>query len=131
MNHSSEPHPEITTAETATLETIVSETIVPETGLPTPQLTLSPSDANAEFENLQQKLVPLWESMRSFNLEEQTIVVVPSIDVDIALTGSLMQAYEERFLFMLLLLRQPRARLIYVTSQMIHPAIVEYYLGLL
>ena len=32
---------------------------------------------------------------------------------------------------MLLLLRQPRARLVYVTSQAIHPSIVDYYLGLL
>jgi hypothetical protein len=42
-----------------------------------------------------------------------------------------MQAYEERFLFLLLLLRQPRARLIYVTSQMILPNIIDYYLDLL
>src|SRR5262249_35603327 len=40
-------------------------------------------------------------------------------------------AYEERFLFLLLLLRQPRARLIYVTSQSILPSTVDYYLGLL
>ena len=39
--------------------------------------------------------------------------------------------YEERFLFLLLLLRQPRARLIYVTSQAIHAEIVDYYLDLL
>ena len=42
-----------------------------------------------------------------------------------------MQAYEERFLFLLLLLRQPRARLIYVTSQTILPNIIDYYLDLL
>src|SRR5206468_2424097 len=40
-------------------------------------------------------------------------------------------AYEERFLFLLLLLRQPRARLIYVTSQAVHPDVVDYYLDLL
>jgi hypothetical protein len=43
----------------------------------------------------------------------------------------LLQAYEERFLFLLLLLRQPRARMIYVTSQAILPSIVDYYLALL
>ena len=43
----------------------------------------------------------------------------------------LLQAYEERFLFLLLLLRQPRARLIYVTSQAIHPSVIDYYLDLL
>src|SRR6266516_3089911 len=45
--------------------------------------------------------------------------------------ASVLQAYEERFLFLLFLLRQPRARLIYVTSQEINPTIVDYYLGLL
>ena len=43
----------------------------------------------------------------------------------------MMQAYEERFLFLLLLLRQPRLRIIYVTGRRSAPAIVEYYLGLL
>jgi hypothetical protein len=42
-----------------------------------------------------------------------------------------LQAYEERFLFLLLLLRQPRARVIYVTSQAIHASVVDYYLHLL
>ena len=41
------------------------------------------------------------------------------------------QAYEERFLFLLLLLRQPRLRMVYITSMPIAPAIVEYYLALL
>jgi hypothetical protein len=39
--------------------------------------------------------------------------------------------YEERFLFLMLLLRQPRARVVYVTSEPIHPTIVDYYLSLL
>ena len=41
------------------------------------------------------------------------------------------QALEERFLFFLLLLRQPRLRMVYVTSQPIDPRVVEYYLSLL
>ena len=41
------------------------------------------------------------------------------------------QALEERFLFLLLLLRQPRLRMVYVTSQPINPLIVDYYLSLL
>src|SRR5213596_534150 len=84
-----------------------------------------------EFDQLQKKLVPLWESIQSFNQSEQTIVVIPSLSVDFMATGSEIQAYEERFLFLLLLLRQPRARLIYVTSQAILPSVVVYYLDLL
>jgi hypothetical protein len=84
------------------------------------------------FDDLQRKLVPLWNSIRAFNQDEQTIVVVPSITLDLERQGgSAIQALEERFLFLLLLLRQPRARLIYVTSQMIFPSIIDYYLDLL
>jgi hypothetical protein len=89
-------------------------------------------DQAGSFEVLQRKLVPLWKTLAAFNQDEQTIVVVPSLSVDVPfLKGSLLQAYEERFLFLLLLLRQPRARLVYVTSQAILPATVDYYLGLL
>jgi hypothetical protein len=73
----------------------------------------------------------LWKSIQSFNQDEQSIVIVPSMNIDTELTSSELQAYEERFLFLLLLLRQPRARVIYVTSQTINPAIVDYYLDLL
>jgi hypothetical protein len=83
------------------------------------------------FEALQRKLVPLWQSMRAMGEDEQTIVVVPSLTVDKVFHGAEQQAYEERFLFLLLLLRQPRARLVYVTSVAIAPTIIDYYLGLL
>jgi hypothetical protein len=99
--------------------------------LPVPSLNLPEARAQARFEALQKKLAPLWKSISHINQEEQTIVVVPSIGTSAAMNGSLQQAYEERFLFLLLLLRQPRAELIYITSQMIHPAIIEYYLDLL
>ena len=83
----------------------------------------------AQFDALQAKLVPLWKSIRALNQDEQTIVVVPSLEAE--MKGSEMQAYEERFLFLLLLLRQPRARLIYVTGQAIHPTVVDYYFDLM
>jgi len=89
------------------------------------------ADSQAEFDQLQKKLIPLWKSIEHFNQDPQTIVVVPSMSIDAIGSGTLMQAYEERFLFLLLLLRQPRARLIYVTSQMILPNIIDYYLDLL
>ena len=42
------------------------------------------------------------------NQDPQTIVVVPSITLDSTIRGARQQAYEERYLFLLLLLRQPR-----------------------
>src|SRR5437763_7453559 len=89
------------------------------------------TDSQAEFDQLQKKLVPLWKSIERFNQDPQTIVVVPSMSIDAISSGAVMQAYEERFLFLLLLLRQPRARLIYVTSQTILSSIIDYYLDLL
>ena len=89
------------------------------------------ADSADQFDQLQKKLVPLWKSIQSLNQDPQTIVVVPSITIDTAFTGAEVQAYEERFLFLLLLLRQPQARLVYVTSQTILPSIIDYYLDLL
>src|SRR2546421_5219359 len=89
------------------------------------------ADSQPGFDQLQKKLVPLWKSIERLNQDPQTIVVVPSMSIDAIGSGAVMQAYEERFLFLLLLLRQPRARLIYVTSQTILPSIIDYYLDLL
>jgi hypothetical protein len=94
-------------------------------------LGLTEAEATRQFDALQRKLVPLWQSIRHFNQDPQTIVVVPSVSTDAGVRGVRQQALEERYLFLLLLLRQPRARLIYVTSQAIHPAVVDYYLDLL
>ena len=94
-------------------------------------MSSSVSGFEAEFDRLQQKLVPLWKSIERFNQDPQTIVVVPSMSIDAIDSGAVIQAYEERFLFLLLLLRQPRARLIYVTSRTILPSIIDYYLDLL
>ena len=99
--------------------------------LVTAKMNSSLSDLQADFDRLQKKLVPLWKSIERFNQDPQTIVVVPSMSIDAIDSGAVMQAYEERFLFLLLLLRQPRARLIYVTSQTILPSIIDYYLDLL
>src|SRR5216110_3000762 len=88
-------------------------------------------NSQSEFDQLQKKLVPLWKSIERFNQDPQTIVVVPSMSIEAIGAGAVMQAYEERYLFLLLLLRQPRARLIYVTSRTILPSIIDYYLDLL
>lgn len=84
------------------------------------------------FDELQLSMPTVWESMQ-LGFDDESVVVVPSISMDgpTARSGTVMQAMEERALFMLLLLRQPRLRMIYVTSQPVSEAIIEYYLGLL
>jgi hypothetical protein len=64
------------------------------------------------------------------DLETGTVVVLPSLsfaESELAkITGVLR--YEERLLFMLLFLRRPDLRLVYMTSLPVDPAIVDYYL---
>lgn len=84
------------------------------------------------FDDLQLSMGDAWDSIQK-NLADESVVVVPSISIErtTASSGTVMQAMEERALFLLLLLRQPRLRMIYVTSQPISESIIEYYLGLL
>ncbi|MGZ4639973.1 MAG: peptide ligase PGM1-related protein, partial [Actinomycetes bacterium] len=93
---------------------------------------LDEDERYARFDRLQQRMAAVWDGMR-LNLEGESVVVIPSVSLDKVgeRSGSLTQAYEERFLFLLLLLRQPRLRMVYVTSMPIQPSIVEYYLALL
>jgi hypothetical protein len=100
---------------------------------PAPTLAELDEDGRyAAFDRLQERLPETWRLIQQ-DLPDESVVVVPSMTVDkvTAGSGSLNQAMEERFLFLLLLLRQPRLRMVYVTSMPIDPLIVDYYLSLL
>jgi hypothetical protein len=97
----------------------------------TPAPRLTPEEIGTRFAALQGKLAPQWRLIRALNHEPHTVVVVPSMSLDVEIPAAVLQAYEERMLFLLLLLRQARTRLIYVTSQPILPEIIDYYLALL
>ena len=88
----------------------------------------------ATFAELQSKLRASWPilTLRSIGEVERTVVVVCSISFDVpAHLIPVFPAYEERFLCLVLsLLRAPRSRVIYVTSQPIHPRVLDYYFGL-
>ena len=88
---------------------------------------LSEDERGERFARLQERLLPVWEAMRRDEPGE-SIVVVPSVTANV---GAAVQALEERFLFLLLLLRQPRLRVIYLSGRPIPEAIIQYYLGLL
>jgi PGM1 C-terminal domain len=83
----------------------------------------------AEFEKLKPRLQEVWESLTMREEEPHTSVVVPSLTLDQSELRKLSGAsfYEERLLFLLIRLRNPRARVVYVTSQPVHPIILEYY----
>lgn len=80
-----------------------------------------------------QRLIRLWRDIESGHGAEHTSIVVPSLSFDTEELSKIagVSHYEERLLFCLMRLRDPRARVIYITSQPLHPAIVDYYLGLL
>ena len=94
---------------------------------------LSPQVEIAEFERLQPRLRELWSALSAREEEPYTSVVIPSLTLDQSELAKLDAAsfYEERLLFLLIRLRNPQAHMVYVTSQPIHPLILEYYFQLL
>ena len=83
----------------------------------------------AEFERLKPRLGTVWDTIMMREEEPHTSVVVPSLSLDQSELRKLAGAsfYEERLLFLLIRLRNPRARMVFVTSQPVHPMILEYY----
>jgi len=85
------------------------------------------------FEELQKGFANQFELFFPDNLASKTIVVIPSLSLDQEVlkkvTGSMH--YEERFLCLLMLLRMPRANVVFVSSMPIDPVIIDYYLHLL
>jgi hypothetical protein len=87
----------------------------------------------AAFEQLKPRLNALWDVLMAKEDLPATSVVVPSFTLDQEELRKLDGAvfYEERLLFLLIRLRNPRAHVVYVTSQPVHPLILDYYLHLL
>lgn len=102
---------------------------VPVNPLPPYAWQLTPEQELAEFEHLLPRLQTMWASLMQHEDEPYTTVVVPSLTLDQSELQKLPGAafYEERLLFLLIRLRNPRARMVYVTSQPVHPLVLEYY----
>lgn len=86
----------------------------------------------ARFADLQRGLEDRWFHLRDIDSGPRDVVVVPSLSIEGLPMSSIpgITHYEERMLFTLVLLRHPRARLVYVTSQPIHPSMVDYHIAL-
>lgn len=87
----------------------------------------------SRFKALQKRLPEVWQHYQQDPCYQHTSVIVPSMSVNqeelSKVTGAAF--YEERLMFALIRLRNPNARLIYLTSQPVHPDVVDYYLQLL
>lgn len=94
----------------------------------------SSSSAQAEqFRRLQSQLRDRWLSVDFFDQDDHDIVIVPSLGFDQRELNKIQGFlhYEERLLFSLIRLRNPRTRLIYITAQPLSPIVIDYYLQLL
>lgn len=85
------------------------------------------------FARLQSSVGELYRLLSSDARTPQCVVVVPSLSLDPRELQKIsgVYHYEERMLVNLMLLRQPRTRMVYVTSQQLDPVVVDYYLHLL
>jgi len=85
------------------------------------------------YRALKPRLTGVWDALTAADDSHLTSVVVPSLTLDQGELGKLagVAYYEERLLFLLIRLRNPRAHVVYVTSQPVHPMILDYYLNLL
>ncbi|WP_341730438.1 peptide ligase PGM1-related protein [Microcoleus sp. EPA2] len=91
------------------------------------------SEYSQPFRNLQRELRESWQKIEEFDGGDCDIIIIPSLSLDQQEMQKVPGAYhyEERHLFSLIRLRNPRTRLIYITSEPLHPMIVDYYLQLL
>ncbi len=91
------------------------------------------SDTGDPFDLLQQRFTKHYYEIFLNDLAEKTVVIIPSLSLDKEMLKTVRGAiyYEERMLCMLLLLRMPRTRVIYLTSVPIDNRIIDYYLHLL
>ncbi|MEO7767602.1 MAG: peptide ligase PGM1-related protein [Ferruginibacter sp.] len=88
------------------------------------------SEELQQFDKMQEGFSNQFELFFPDNLAAKTIVVIPSLTLDQEVLAKIegAQHYEERLLCLLMLLRMPRAHVIYVSSMPIDPFIIDYYL---
>jgi len=103
----------------------------PSSAHPSPEKWGHTAPADLRFAALQRRMVGVSRAERA-KRPGRTLVVVPSRTIDKChAPAAEHQAYEERLLCLVLMLRDPGLKLVYVTSSPVAPAIVEYYLSLL
>jgi hypothetical protein len=82
---------------------------------------------------LQARLKPMFTRLAGDPAAPRTIVVVPGLSLDPETLARVdgFRHYEERQLSMLMWLRLPNTRVVYVTSEPVAPVVIDYYLSLL
>jgi pheganomycin biosynthesis PGM1-like protein len=98
------------------------------------QAQTGPGQGDA-FQALQDKLAAMWPQigarLTADTKGQHTVVVIPSMTVDLDFTTAALKAYEERMPYMLFLLRDPDIQIVFVTSEPVQPEITDYYVQLI
>lgn len=92
----------------------------------------SPAE-RAAFLALQARLPALFQEVFSDRAAPRTVVVCPGLSLDPQVLAKVAGArhYEERMLSMLMLLRLPATRVVFLSSEPIPQTVIDYYLSLL
>ena len=86
-----------------------------------------------KFKLNQQGLIYQYEKIFPDKYASRTIVINPSLTLDVEILSKIKGSiyYEERLLCLLMLLRMPRTKIIYLSSMPVSDVIIDYYLHLL
>lgn len=97
-----------------------------------PPVPHSPAEREA-FVALQARLPALFRDVFSDRRTPRTVVVCPGLSLDAQMLAKVAGArhYEERMLGMLMLLRLPATRIVFLSSEPIPATVIDYYLSLL
>lgn len=90
-------------------------------------------EEKAMFNNIQESFRQQFEKIFPDKLAPRTVVIIPSFSLDEEILSKIAGHiyYEERLLCLLMLLRMPLTKVIYVTSVPVDNVIIDYYLHLL
>jgi hypothetical protein len=85
------------------------------------------------FGELQKNFKETYASLFNDPARPRTIIVVPSLTLDHEILSKVLGHcyYEERMLCMLMLLKMPKTKMVFISSLPISPLIIDYYLHML
>jgi hypothetical protein len=108
---------------------MLRRTFTPNTNFPAP----GSDEERKRYNELEQGFTAQYENVFPDKLAPRTVVIMPSFSLDTDILSKIKgaQYYEERMLCLLMLLRMPLTKLIYVSSMPVTDSIVDYYLHLL
>lgn len=100
-----------------------------------PKITsyIAKGDERSRHKELQKHLPALFDRLARDLKAPRTVVIIPSLTFDEEMLSRVPGAFyfEERMLCMLMLLRRPLTKIVFVTSMPIEECIIDYYLQML